>query len=88
MTTIAIIGFLIAGLCGVYRLLRGPSLIDRVVALDVALISLMGAITIDAANRNDPTNLVMLVVLAIVGFTATVVAARFMETDAPVEEAV
>ncbi len=87
MTTIATIGFLIAGLCGVYRLLRGPSLIDRVVALDVALISLMGAITIDAANRNDPTNLVMLVVLAIVGFTATVVAARFMETDAPVEEA-
>ncbi|MEM9132471.1 MAG: monovalent cation/H+ antiporter complex subunit F [Actinomycetota bacterium] len=87
MTTIAIVGLLIAGLCGVYRLLRGPSLIDRVVALDVALISLMGAITIDAADRNDPTNLVMLVVLAIVGFTATVVAARFMETDAPVEEA-
>ena len=47
-----------------------------------------GPAHIDAAERNDPTNLVMLVVLAIVGFTATVVAARFMETDAPVEEAV
>ncbi|MEL7158208.1 MAG: monovalent cation/H+ antiporter complex subunit F, partial [Actinomycetota bacterium] len=80
MTAAAIVLFLIAGLCAAFRLLWGPSLADRVMALDVALVSLMGAITVDAARRNDPTNLVMLVVLAIVGFTATVVASRFLET--------
>lgn len=88
MTVVAISGFLIAGLCAVFRLLRGPTLADRVIALDVALISLMGAIAVDAAHRHDTTNLVLLVVLAIVGFTATVVASRFMETDATIDRPV
>ncbi len=74
-------GFAIAGLCNGYRLLAGPSLADRIIALDVTLISLMGAITVDAARRNDTTNLVLLVVLAIIGFTATVAASRFLEHD-------
>ena len=81
MTIIAICGFTIAGLCGAYRLLAGPTLADRIIALDVALVSLMGALTVDAARRNDNTNLVMLVVLAIIGFTATVAASRFLEHD-------
>ena len=81
MTTIAIVGFVVAGLCGTYRLLAGPSLADRIMALDVTLISLMGAITVDAAARQDATYLVMLVVLAIVGFTATVTASRFLEHE-------
>ena len=81
MTFVAICGFAIAGLCGAYRLLAGPSLADRIIALDVTLISLMGAITVDAARRDDTTNLIMLVVLAIVGFTATVAATRFIEHD-------
>lgn len=79
--TIAMSCFLLAGLCGTYRLLAGPSLADRVMALDVTLISLMGAITVDAAVRDDPTYLVLLVVLAIIGFTATVAASRFLEHE-------
>lgn len=78
-TVIAMSCFGFAGLCGTYRLLVGPSLADRVMALDVTLMSLMGAITVDAARRDDPTNLILLVVIAIVGFTATVAASRFLE---------
>lgn len=81
MTTIALFGFLIGGLCGTYRLLAGPGLADRIAALDVTLVSLMGAITVDAARRDNPTNLIMLVVLAIIGFTATVASSRFIEYD-------
>lgn len=79
----AICCFGIAGLCGTYRLLVGPTLGDRIIALDVALISLMGAISVDAARRNDTTYLVLLVVIAIVGFTATVAASRFLEAEQP-----
>ncbi len=79
MTFAAIICFTIAGLCGLYRLLVGPDLADRIMALDVSLISLMGAITVDSARRNDPTNLIMLAVIAIVGFTATLAGTRFIE---------
>ncbi len=87
MTAVALACFTIAGLCGTYRLLAGPSLADRVVALDVVLISLMGAVTVDAARRDDATYLVALVVLAIVGFTATVAASRFIEHENPLEGA-
>ncbi|MFT7597101.1 MAG: multicomponent Na+:H+ antiporter subunit F [Acidimicrobiales bacterium] len=81
MTTLALVFFVVAGLCGTYRLLAGPSLADRIIALDVTLISLMGAITIDSARRDDPTNLVLLVVLSLIGFTATVAASRFLERE-------
>lgn len=85
MTTLALACFTLAGLCATYRLLLGPTLADRVAALDVVLISLMGAVTVDAARRSDPTYLVALVVLAIVGFTATVAASRFIEHEHPKE---
>lgn len=78
MTTVAILLFGISGLFGTYRLLKGPGLADRVMALDVTLLSLMGAIAVDAAARGDTTNLVMLVVIAIIGFTATVAASGFL----------
>lgn len=81
MTTIAIILFGIAGLGGTARLLAGPSLADRVIALDVVLISFMSALAVHAARTGDTTNLILLVVLAIVGFTATVAAARFVEHE-------
>ena len=75
--------FLVAGICGAYRLLIGPDLADRIIALDITLISFMGAITVDAARRNDSLNLIMLVILAIIGFTATVSATRFLEHERP-----
>ncbi len=85
MTIVAIALFSIAGLLGAYRLLVGPGLADRVVALDVTLISLMGAIAVDAARRDDSTNLIVLVVLAIIGFTATVAASQYLERGQPDE---
>lgn len=87
MYSVAIIGFAVAGLCGTIRLLYGPSLGDRIIALDVTLMSLMGAVTVHAAENSDTSNLILVVVLAIVGFTATVAASRFLEHEAlPVEE--
>lgn len=81
MTDVAILGFVFAGLCAAIRLMRGPDLVDRVIALDVLLISLMGGITIDAATRDDNTNLIALVVLSIIGFTATTAASRFIHHE-------
>lgn len=79
----AIFLFAIASILGAYRLLIGPSLADRIIALDVVLISLMGGIAVDAARRDDSTFLAITVVLAIIGFTATVTMSRFIEHQAP-----
>lgn len=85
MLQIAIALFVISGACGTYRILVGPDLADRIIALDVTLLSLMGAVTVDAARRDDTTYLILLVVIAIIGFTATVAASRFLEDDDPEE---
>ena len=78
ITGAAIVVFAIAFSFGAYRLLTGPDLADRIIAMDVTLVSLMGAIIVDAVRRDDRTNLIVLVVLAIIGFTGTVAASRFL----------
>ncbi len=79
---IASTAFLVAGGCAAIRIVRGPSLADRVAAMDVMLVSLMSAIATDAAISGTTTNLDLLIVIAVVGFTATVAASRFIEHEA------
>jgi multicomponent Na+:H+ antiporter subunit F len=81
ITTIVIGAFVLAGVCAGIRLLIGPSLADRVAALDVMLIALMSGIAAAAADSRDPVYLELLVVVAIVAFTATVAASRFIESE-------
>ena len=81
MTSIAIVLFIIAAIIAAARLLVASDLAGRIVALDVTLISFMGAIATHAAHTNNTQYLILLVVLAIIGFTATVSAARFLEHD-------
>jgi multicomponent Na+:H+ antiporter subunit F len=80
--TVAMVGFVIAGVCAGARLLIGPTLADRVVAMDVALVTLMGAVAAWSAETGQETYLSFLVVISIVGFTATVAASKFVEAEA------
>ena len=72
----------LAAAFAIVRMVVGPTLADRVIALDVLLVSLMVAIAVDAANRDDVTRLNLLVVIAIIGFTATVAVTRYIERNA------
>ncbi len=82
MTFVIVLGgFVLAGVCAGVRLLQGPTLADRVVALDVALVTLMGAVAAAAAQTGDATYLSLLLVISIVGFTATVAASKFVESE-------
>jgi len=81
MTEAAIALFVLAALIASVRLLLAPNLADRVIALDVTLISFMGAIAANAAHTNSSQYLILLVVIAIIGFTATVSAARFLQHE-------
>jgi len=72
--------FLLAGLLAGIRLVRGPDLVDRVISLDAALVALMGAIGVRVADTGETLYIGILVVIAIVAFTATVVLSRFVET--------
>jgi len=82
ITTFAILAFVFTAICCALRLWKGPTLADRVVALDVALISLMSAIALYAGDTQDTTYLNLLVVIAVIGFVATVAASRYIENEA------
>jgi multicomponent Na+:H+ antiporter subunit F len=59
------------------RIVRGPSILDRIVALDVLLAVVVCAIAAEAAITEDATSLPILVVLSILGFIGSVSVARF-----------
>jgi multicomponent Na+:H+ antiporter subunit F len=69
----------IAALLALYRIFRGPSVIERIIALELELIVLMTVVMIRADRSNDPSLLPLLAVIAIVGFTTTVSLARYIE---------
>jgi multicomponent Na+:H+ antiporter subunit F len=68
-----------AGACFVARLVKGPSLADRVIALDGLVITLVSAMALDTARTGSPVFLDAVVVIALVGFVGTAAAARFIE---------
>lgn len=69
---------LAAGLC-VGRLVAGPSVPDRIVALDALLLVVVSGIAVAAARTGDGSYLAVLVAVALLGFVGTVTVARFVE---------
>jgi multicomponent Na+:H+ antiporter subunit F len=61
----------------VLRVIRGPSMLDRIVATDVLLAIVVVALASLAAFTRDATALPILAVLSILGFTGSVSVARF-----------
>ena len=62
------------------RLVRGPRLADRVVALDGVLTTVALTIIANSARTDSTKYLVVAVVVALVAFVGTVIYARFIET--------
>ncbi|GID32796.1 monovalent cation/H+ antiporter complex subunit F [Paractinoplanes brasiliensis] len=73
VTTLLAVG---AGLA-LIRVVRGPSVLDRIVATDVLLALIVMALAMEAAFSRDATVLPVLAVLSILGFTGAVSVARF-----------
>jgi multicomponent Na+:H+ antiporter subunit F len=61
------------------RVVRGPTLPDRVVAVDLIGVSAVCLMVIGAANSKEPAFLDAAVVIALLGFLATVAYARYIE---------
>lgn len=62
----------------IFRIARGPSLLDRVIAADVLLAILGAALATEMVLDHDTDNLPLLVVLSVIGFIGSVTVARFV----------
>ena len=60
---------------------RGPSMLDRTLALDILTGTLVGAIALEAAWSRRTDTVPMLVVLPLVGFVGSVTVARFAAAE-------
>lgn len=77
-TNIAFASLLFAFALTVYRLLRGPSFADRVVALDTLMLIGIGFIIIKAVVTSEYSYVDVAIAMALVGFLATVAFARYI----------
>lgn len=61
------------------RLVRGPSLPDRVVALDLMSMLMVGILVTAAVSSGEPNLLRAAIVIALLAFLGTVAFARYVE---------
>lgn len=63
-----------------YRLVKGPALLDRVLASDVLLAIVAAAVCVDMIWQENTDYLMLTVMISLVGFLASVTFARFVQT--------
>ena len=82
MTSLVAVAFvLLAGgsACFLFRLFRGPSIADRVIALDGLLMTVTCGIMIEVTRDRSITSLDTVLVVALAAFVGTGVLARYVE---------
>lgn len=68
-----------AGLFTLVRLFRGPETLDRIVALDVFVILIVGGASVYVAFYQDGSNIPLIAAVALVGFVGSATASRLAE---------
>jgi multicomponent K+:H+ antiporter subunit F len=74
-------GFAALGLAlamNLWRLIKGPGVADRILALDTMVINVIGLIVLDGIAGGSGTSFEAALLLAMVGFVGTVAYAKFL----------
>lgn len=82
-TQFALITLTVALLIAVVRLVTGPTLPDRVVAMDLVGVLVVGLIVVLAASTGVRATLDAAIVIALVSFVATVAYGTYVERGHP-----
>ncbi|MGF7160479.1 multicomponent Na+:H+ antiporter subunit F [Rhodoligotrophos appendicifer] len=77
-TNLALIALLAAFALTIFRLIKGPSLPDRIVALDLLTVIAVGVILVLAVTRQTSAFVDVALALGLVAFLATVAFARYV----------
>ncbi|AEA26924.1 monovalent cation/H+ antiporter complex subunit F [Pseudonocardia benzenivorans] len=68
-----------AALLTTLRLLRGPTTLDRITALDVLVVVIVCGGAVYVAVNRDSSNIPLLAAVALIGFVGSATAARLVE---------
>lgn len=70
----------LAMLCASVRLLRGPTVFDRIIALDLIVATIMGGAAVFALETSRRVYLEVSLVIALIAFIGTVALARYLQS--------
>ncbi|MFO7699192.1 MAG: monovalent cation/H+ antiporter complex subunit F [Acidimicrobiia bacterium] len=73
----------VAAVPAVIRVALGPSIADRMVALDTLVFIGVGGIGLFIVATDDVTYVPVLVIAVVTAFISTIVVARYIETERP-----
>jgi multicomponent Na+:H+ antiporter subunit F len=79
MITAALVLLVVGGACFLVRAVTGPSLADRVVAVDGLVVTTVAAILVNSIRVDSSFFVDVGVVAAFIGFVGTTAGARFIE---------
>ncbi|MPZ71787.1 MAG: cation:proton antiporter [Nitriliruptorales bacterium] len=83
VTPLAFAALTVSALLCLVRLIRGSSIADRIVALDLLLVITASGIAVMAVATRSGVFLDVLMVTSLLGFVGTVTVARYMERRGP-----
>jgi multicomponent Na+:H+ antiporter subunit F len=78
---LALVALAVALLLTFVRMVRGPSLMDRVVALELIASLVAGIVAVYAIGTDDPALIDVAIALALVAFMSAVAFARYAERE-------
>ena len=78
---ITLVMLALAALVAFVRVVRGPTLPDRVVAIDLIGVLIVGVIVVEAAATGNQAFLDVAIVIALISFVGTIAYARYVERD-------
>lgn len=81
VTGVAAILLVVAAIASVVRIVAGPSVADRMVALDTLLFTGVGGLGVYIVRTGDTSYVPVLVVAVLTAFVSTVVVARYIESE-------
>lgn len=85
LVIICVIAFAFSMLGMIYRVLKGPTLHDRVITLDAFGVTLMGMIGLVSMALDTSYLLVVIMLIGMIGFIATIGFAKFLEKGVIIE---
>lgn len=77
--TLVLVMLTAAALLALWRLLQGPTTLDRIAALDVFVVLIVAAAAVYAAIYSDGSNIPLLAAVALIALVGSATAARLVE---------
>lgn len=72
------LGFTVTALCALVRIVRGPTILDRMIASDVLLTTLMLVVGVDMVLRGHTDAIALMTALSATAVFATIIVARYV----------